>query len=645
MKFVLALILTFFASAAHADEPPAYIGSAQCATCHAPEAEAWKGSDHGLAWTLPSDQTVVADFDGTTFSGNGTAVQFSKDDAGYHAKVTEMDGSVKDYNVHSVIGIRPLQQFLFETAPGKLQSFDVVWDVDKKEWYHLYPDSVLPPRDGLHWTGPYKNWNARCAECHATGFEKNYDPKTRSYQSTQAEIGVGCEACHGPGSAHRDWAADRKPITLPGLDAYGFTMPTRGGAEKWVQQCAGCHSRREAFGDGNPLPGTPYHDAYRLSLLTPELYHSDGQILQEDYEYGSFLQSKMYAKGVSCVNCHDPHEAKLKAEGNAVCVQCHSPAGNPEFPSLPLKEFDNAAHHFHKEGSAGAECKNCHMVEQTYMVTDERADHSFRIPRPDLSAQTGAPDACTTCHKDQNPEWAAKQIEAWYPDSTHRGPHFGTTFAQARRNPQGALASLLALAKDQDQADLVRATALYLMQSAADEETADQTSALLADDSPLVRASAARLQRAAQPPVRVQNLIGLTSDPVALVRMAAAQELIAPGAILPPKMAAALRGAFDEWRRSLGNRLDFPETHLVLGGMALVMRNYQAGLAGFREAVTLDPQRVEAWSMIVRLEQALNGDEAARQAVGQALQANPGTPELLSMQIELQGGSGMPPAP
>lgn len=614
---------------------PDYIGSAACASCHQPEAEAWKGSDHGLAWTLPSDETVVADFDGTEFHGNGMDVKFSRDDKGFHARVTETDGVTTDYTVHSVAGIRPLQQFLFETAPGRLQSFDVVWDVDKKEWFHLYPDQPLPPSDGMHWTGPYKNWNTRCAECHATGFEKNYDPKTRSFQSTQAEIGVGCESCHGPGSVHRDWARDRQLITLPGLDAAGFTMPTAGGAEKWTQQCASCHSRREPFNDGNPLPGTPYHDAYRLSLLVPGMYHADGQILQEDYEYGSFLQSKMYAKGVTCTNCHDPHKAELVAEGNAVCAQCHSPAGNPDFPSLPLKDFDSPEHTHHPEGSSGAQCKNCHMVEQTYMGNDERADHSFRIPRPDLSAQTGAPDACTTCHKDQTPDWAAAKIAEWFPDPTHRRPHFGTTFAEAARDPAGALSALLAIARDEAQADLVRATALYLMQPAADENTLRQTEALLSDDSPLLRASAVRLQRAASPETRVQNLIGLTADPSRLVRMSAAQELLgAPVAVLPRQLQADLQKAMAEWRESLGNRLDYPETHLVLGGMALVMRNYPAAIGAFREAVTLDPQRIEAWSMLVRLEAGLNGPEAGQEVLDEALGHNPGDAGLEALRGE-----------
>ncbi|WP_245155568.1 multiheme c-type cytochrome [Paracoccus ravus] len=638
MLKLAAMLFLASASMSIAQDHPVYVGSQTCASCHADEAQSWKNSDHGLAWTEPVPENVLADFDGTSFSGSGTSVQFSRRGEKFHASVTEMDGKTTEYDVHSVVGVKPLQQYLFETEPGRLQSFDVVWDVDRKEWFHLYPDDMLAPTDGLHWSGPYKNWNARCAECHATGYRKRYDPATRTYASMQAEIGVGCEACHGPGSAHLHWAEDKKPIERPGLDAYGFTMSVKAGTEGWIQQCANCHSRREAFGDGNPLPGTPYHDSYRLALLTPQNYHADGQIKEEVYVYGSFLQSKMYAKGVGCTNCHDPHEAKLKAEGNAICTQCHSEAGNPDFPSLPLKVFDGPEHHFHMEGSAGAECRNCHMTEQTYMGNDERADHSFRIPRPDLAKATGAPDACTSCHKDRTADWAAETIAAWYPDSTHRGTHFGTSFAKAATDPAAALPELLRIARDTAQPDLVRATALYLMEPAADEQAVTDTAPLLADDSAMIRTATARLYRAASPLQKVQDLLGLLDDPARLVRISTAQELLAvPMAHMPKAIAQSMQRVTREWRDSLANRTDFPETHLVLAGTALTMRNFSAAEGAFREAVRLDPQLVDAWVMIVRIKDATEGPEAARTALDEALEANPGEVALLDLALRLGG--------
>ena len=384
LRLLLCLLLAWPAMAALA--APDYVGSESCIDCHADIAEAWSGSHHALAWTDAEEANILADFDGTRFELGDMTAAFRLSDGTYAVTVTETDGTSTDYKIHSVVGVAPLQQYLLETEPGRLQSFDVVWDVEQGAWFHLYPDQDLPPDDGLHWTGPYKNWNARCAECHATGYKRNFGIQSQRYRSTQAEIGVGCEACHGPGAAHLAWAGDPDlPVEEDGLDPYGFSM-SFDAAERdaYVGQCAGCHSRREPMADGNPLPGTPYHDAYTLSLLRPGLYEPDGQIRDEVYVYGSFLQSKMYAEGVGCANCHDPHSAELVAEGNALCTQCHSPAGNPDFPTLRKAAYDTPDHHFHEAESQGAQCISCHMAERVYMGVDGRRDHSFRVPRPDI---------------------------------------------------------------------------------------------------------------------------------------------------------------------------------------------------------------------------------------------------------------------
>ncbi|WGF90644.1 cytochrome c3 family protein [Marinivivus vitaminiproducens] len=615
--------------AASAQEAPHHVGSQACGSCHAAESQAWSESHHALAWTPPTDRNVLADFDDADFAHGSLSVHFAREGDRFIATVREGDRPETAYPVHSVAGIAPLQQYLFETETGRLQSFDVVWNVERKRWYPLYPDQDVPPGDGLHWTGTYKNWNGRCAECHATGFAKNYDPRSQSYRSTQAEIGVGCEACHGPASAHLDWTANGDLGGVQGVDAYGFTMKTEAGPDAWIQQCAGCHARREPFEDGNPLPGTPFHDAYRLSLLQPDLYFSDGQIRDEVYEYGSFLQSKMYDRGVSCTNCHDPHSARLKADGNAVCTQCHSPAGNAAFPTLRPADYDTPEHHFHPPGSEGAQCAACHMPERTYMGIDARRDHSFRIPRPDLSAKTGAPDTCTSCHADRPPEWAAARIAEWYPASTHRGPHYGEAFALARTDPLAARPDLMVLASDESRADIVRATALYLLETAANADVAGDVAPLLSDASPLVRRSAVRLQRAASDQDKIVRLTGHLRDPSRSVRFSVAQELLgAPIAYMPERTAADMRAAMTEWQRSLASRLDFPETHLVLGGIALQLRNLPAALGAFREAVKLDPQQVGAWVTLVRLTAATDGAQAARTVLAEARTHNPANPAL-----------------
>jgi hypothetical protein len=620
-------------------ETPAYLGSAACTACHVDEAAAWTGSHHDLAWTLPGE-AMLGDFDGVEFAHDGTLSRFTQEDGRYRIRVTENDGVTTDYEVHSVAGIAPLQQYLIDLGDGALQSFDVVWDVDEARWYHLYPDQDLPPSDALHWTGPYKNWNARCAECHATAYDKNYDLRTGAYASTEVEIGVGCEACHGPGEAHVAWASTQNydAARFPGLTEAGLTIGfSADSAETEIQQCAGCHSRREAFGDGNPLPGTSYHDAYRLSPISPGLYHPDGTIRDEVYVYGSFLQSKMYANGVRCSDCHDVHRADLRTEGNATCTQCHSPAGNPRFPTLTKTEYDTPSHHFHPEGSEGAQCKSCHMVERVYMGVDWRRDHSFRVPRPDLAAETGAPDACTDCHTDQTPEWAAAEIAARFPDSNHRGPHFSQALARGWDDPQAARGALMAVAGDAAQPGIVRASALMAVAPVADPALAAQAARHLGDDDPLVRAAAVPIQRGAELPDRAARLVPLLSDPTAAVRMAAARELLGVSPQqLPSSEARALGAALGEWQQSLGNRADFPETHLVIGGAALVLRDVASAQRAFREAVTLDPQLAQEWVMLIRISAATGDMAGARAVAAEALARLPDDPSLRELAAQLQ---------
>jgi hypothetical protein len=636
---LIALIWPVTSFAQVAPPHPDYVGTQACVECHADIVSAWEGSHHALAWTEPSADRVLGNFDDTEHTTDGTVNRFRAEEGDYWITVTETDGATQPYKVHSVVGTAPLQQYLLEVEEGRLQAFDVAWDVEEKRWFHLYPDQDIPPEDGLHWTGPYKNWNARCAECHATGFVKNYDPRTRRYQSTQAEIGVGCEGCHGPAEAHLAWANDASydSARWTELTPEGFTVGFGASPETEIQQCAGCHSRREALGDGNPLPGTPYYDAYRLALLRGGLYHPDGTILDEVYVLGSFLQSKMYAQGVRCSDCHDVHTARLIAKGNAVCTQCHSPAGNAAFPSLKLAEYDDPAHHFHEAGSEGAQCKNCHMAERVYMQVDGRRDHYFRIPRPDLSEETGSPNNCNDCHSSQSPAWAAEQIATWYPESRQRGPHYGQVFAKARVDPARSKEALAELAEDTALPGIVRATALDLIGLANDVETAARLEPLLQDEDPLVRAAAIPIQRAADPQDKVVRILNLLSDPVASVRITAAREMLdAKVARLPEQMDLALRSAMAEWQESLLVKFDFPEGQMAIGGTGLVLRNLPGALQAFREAALLDPQLVQAWRMIITLEVADGNLPGAKKALIEALGHNPNSALLESISRQLR---------
>jgi hypothetical protein len=123
----------------------------------------------------------------------------------------------------------------------------------------------------------------------------------------------------------------------------------------------------------------------------------------------------MYRRGVTCMDCHEPHALKLRAEGNA-----------PVRAVTAAAAFDTGQHHFHKAGSKGAQCVECHMPAQAYMVVDPRRDHSIRVPRPDLSESLGTPNACTGCHEDRRPRWAASAMDQWYGTVWRARSQYGT---------------------------------------------------------------------------------------------------------------------------------------------------------------------------------------------------------------------------
>jgi hypothetical protein len=365
---------------------------------------------------------------------------------------------------------------------GRLQALGVAWDSRPKEqggqrWFHLYPDQNLKPGDALHWTGRDQTWNYQCASCHSTDLQKNYDLAANTYATSWSDLDVSCEACHGPGSRHVAWAKS------PEAKAHPADSPDRMGLTNWLKPidhghwemnpetgiarrtekltsaeldtCAACHSRRKVIAK-DPVPGELFLDAYLPALLEPGLYHADGQIDGEVYEYGSFLQSRMYHAGVTCSNCHDPHSAKLHASGNALCGQCHMPA-----------KFDVPEHHHHQPGSAGAQCVNCHMPTKNFMVVDARRDHSIRVPRPDLSVALGTPNACTQCHTGNSAEWAAQTLAGWFPHGRQTTPHYGTALHAGRIGAVDAEQQLDRLILDQGQRAIVRASALPLLASYA----------------------------------------------------------------------------------------------------------------------------------------------------------------------------------
>ncbi len=623
MLAAAALLLLMLTPAA---AEPAFAGSAACAECHAAEAKAWSDSDHAWALKEPDAKSMLGDFNDARFTHKGITTRFFTKDGGYFAETEGASGKPETFRIRYAVGHRPLQQYLAETTAGRLQVLDIAWDVTAKKWFHLYPDENAPAGHGMHWTGPYKNWQARCATCHQTGFDKGYDFASRTYKTHWAELTVGCESCHGPAQEHVNWA--RGPAGTPKQSM----MPKLGaGAQtKEIEICGPCHARREAFAQAQPDAGAPFADHYALSLLTPDLYFGDGQQKAEVFILGSFLQSKMKAKGVTCSNCHEAHSGKLIAEGNAICTQCHAEAGRSEFPSLTRAHYDTPAHHHHREGSEAAQCVTCHMPERSYMQVDARRDHFFRRPDPLQSQAAGAPDVCTGCHKDKTPSWAAEAIAQWFPKPDHDWQDRRALIAfDAGGRRADTLRELTEFIRDRKRPAIVRATAIRAIAPAA-MLSAEDAASLLKDEDALVRAAAAASIRHLPAADRIALLTPLLSDPFRSVRQVAAIAIAGAGAAaLPSADDGKFRSGLREYLDARLASADMPESHMAIGGMALSRRQWKEAEAAFATAAEMDPQLTEAWAMRAQIAEARGDAKAAEAALAAGIAASPRNIDLL----------------
>jgi predicted CXXCH cytochrome family protein len=599
-----------------------YVANAQCLSCHQDAARAWAGSHHAHAMAPATAETVAGNFDNAQFRHQGVTSRFFKRGDKFYVHTDGPDGRLSDFELKYSFGVAPLQQYLIETEGGRLQPLQIAWNTEERKWFHLLPQEKAPPGDVLHWTGRYQTANTMCIACHTTGFEKRYDAGADRFDSRWREPNVSCQSCHGPGSTHVEWANAHKGAAA-GSAPRGQLADLKSPRAQ-VEVCAACHSRRAEL-TALPLPGQPHLDHYLPSLLREGLYHADGQQLDEVFVVGSFRQSKMYRLGVTCTNCHDPHTARPKLQGNALCLQCHDTKTNPAFPSA-AGAYDTPQHHHHAPGTPGAQCTACHMPAKNYMIVQPRPDHSMRIPRPDLSVALGTPNACNQCHADRSAQWAAEAVTQWY-GTPKRPPHYGEVFAAARRGAPEAAAALAALVADAAMPPIVRATALDQLRGGA--AGVNERVAAARDADAEVRAAAAASLEDVEPSLRVPTLAPLLKDPVRAVRIAAARSL----APLPhEQFDAATRQAFDaalaEYVAAQKVALDMPGPNLNLGVLyARTARDAEAE-AAYRAALKIDPDFTPANANLAQFYAARGHLTEAEQVLRKALQREPGIGEL-----------------
>ena len=631
-RCVALIVGTLAAVYAHGDAPnDAFVGSTRCASCHADAMDAWRGSDHDLAMQKPSESTVLGDFDDARFEHFGVTTRFSRRDERFFVTTDGPDGRQAEYEVAWVFGVYPLQQYLLPLPDGRLQALSVAWDSRPVEyggqrWYHLYPDEAIPHDDPLHWTGTYQNWNTRCAECHSTNVRKGYDADTRSFATTFFEEDVGCEGCHGPGRRHVS-LAEAGSLAEAAHGGFDASLAARG---EWVfeadadiakrrtalqdreqiDSCGRCHARRATLGEYDY--GRPLSDTHRLALLGEPLYHHDGQILDEVYVYGSFVQSKMHRAGVVCSNCHEPHSTRLRADGNGVCAQCHR-----------ASTYDSGRHHRHQAGGPGSQCVACHMPARTYMGVDARRDHSMRIPRPDISIMAGTPNACTDCHADRSADWALSALGRWGITFSGTGEHPAVAMAELARGDQRAVPRLATLAASPEAAPIWRATALERSAAAGSREAMELATRMLDSPDPLLRVSAVRALESLPARERHGHLAPLLDDPVTGVRLELAEGLAdVPLAEIPESSRRALLALFEEYRSVHRQHADMPAMNLELGLFNLRRGDLPAAEMTYREAIAINPQLLPARLNLADLLRMGGRDAEARSELEAALAVN-----------------------
>lgn len=619
-----------------------YIGSEACIDCHSAEVEAWQGSHHDMAMKHATDDSVLGNFVNQTITHQGKPNRFFRKGDEFWVNIEGPDGQFKDYKISYTFAFEPLQQYMVEFEDGRVQLIPFAWDSRTKSeggqrWFHLYPDTTNT--DEFYWTNSGQNWNFMCADCHSTNLEKNYDMASNTYSTTWSEINVGCEACHGPASEHVEQAKQAahsakansgKSVQLTAH--YGFDRDLSKSVKEWVYQegnstlqpkdiihtnqvqtCAQCHSRRTQLNETADHVKGSFFDKYRLSLISPELYHHDGQIYDEDYVYGSFLQSAMAEKGVTCTNCHDPHTAELKIAEEAVCSQCHI-----------ASEYTPEKHTFHEANTEASKCTTCHMPETTYMEVDPRRDHSWHVPRPGISQHIKTPNVCTSCHENKTDQWADKQIGQWFPDSKYRNQqHFAVAFYADSIGHRGAEDALAYSAQDSSLSNIIRASSLERLSGNTGKNTLISLARAVKHDDEMIRLGVVQGSSGFPFYDRWQILEPLLTDPVLSIRSETAGALVRYWGEMNPLQKDQIKPALEEYieiQRFNGDR-GFGRTNL--GNVYRDLGKHEQAIEYYLGAIEIEPYFENSYANLADLYRALGDEPKALATLKQGIQAQP----------------------
>lgn len=649
-----------------------YADPAQCRECHLKETLAWEGSHHHLANAPLSeaDEQRLLEADDPFLRDRG--MRWYREDG----EILLEEPGLPPMPVVGSIGLTPLIQYLHLAPDGRIQAHDVAWDVEKEEWFSVFEGEAGEPRragEWGHWTGQGMNWDANCAYCHMTEYAKNYDVTGDRYNREWAHMGITCAQCHPDMDVHLAQVRNGNTYFKEDLTA-----------EQMMDYCATCHSLREELTPHEFRPGDAFDDHFGLTLASqPGLYHPDGQVIGENYVYGSLMMSKMGHAGVTCMDCHDPHTNGhiLPVENNALCQRCHG-SGLKGAPKI-----NPTAHSRHPGDSTGNRCVECHMPVSYFMGRDGRRDHSFSNPDPRLTLEMGIPNACSECHSLESVEWAQRHAEEWYGSEMNAErrakARLMTDLFEGREGAGDRLRAALGEEKNR----FWKGTFLEMLRYAPpDPGNLDLLLEATVDPDPLIRAAAVRVAGLeALPRERGLKLLEDDSRSVRLAASTASEGMPVLSTVTETELAAYLEHTADSpmgalrlsaYRQSRGEtaaaieavrlatrleplnaeawRLGAIELHRYgetveaveflrkarrldpgnaaipynLGLLEHERGNVRAALEHLRAAVATDPQLEAAWYNLIVLYWQLNEREIARRELGKALGHLPGSERL-----------------
>jgi predicted CXXCH cytochrome family protein len=625
-----------------------------------------------------------------TLSQNGSAYSMETRDGRYIVTVSKAGRPGEKFEVHYTLGARRFQGYLSKLADGRIYVLPVFWHNEAKRWVDWKEITPVPddPDHDLR-----QIWNVTCVNCHATNLAKNFNPSTKTYTTTWTEMGIGCEACHGPGGGHAavtsEWEKNPsvKPPDPTPSDLQIFS-PARAAPRQVFDTCGYCHGNKNNVFFGFK-PGDRYED-YALPFLISQPipdndpqgdFWPDGRPSRFNRPQALTLTGCFQKGQATCTNCHrmhgsqNTHSLKVQVEAadggltkqsDSLCTQCHAEgrsgesgrSGGPGGAPAPVQESragragglpgevpekrtataipDLSAHTHHAADSQGSRCIACHMSEVNWRLITRRRDHTFQPPVPELTSRYGVPDACTTCHEDRPPEWAAKLMDAWYGnvDRRRRIVDLSDVIYRAGSGEVSVLPDVARLAVNRSVGSLIRASAAefagQLIAKASGERSGgsgtaggagrsggsggaagsggaggagslpDQpgvtpaiVNALIgaaADPEPMVRITAVRTLGLVNDSRIPSVLAAHLTDEARVVRVSAAEALTTRGVIqLNGPAGDALARALDDWADSLRTFNDVAGDHTTLGWLESLRGHREAAEEELKIAITLDP--------------------------------------------------------